>query len=142
MTTPGAVSPVQQLLSCFPIMLAPWYPRIASRDLDGGERLPVPLDPLNFAADHASDHRNPHLTAAPLDKRQASKRLFATGGSSEKVPFHPVRPRRLRGHKHDIANRASDPAETAARRGFCDSPGSTWSGSGDLGRYLVGDEAT
>src|SRR5215469_5818781 len=45
--------PAQHCELRFPIMLAPWCP-VMLRDLDGGEHLPVPRVPLNFAAGPAS----------------------------------------------------------------------------------------
>jgi hypothetical protein len=53
MIAPREMMPAQHSELSFPIMLAPWCP-VMLRDFDGGERLPVPLLPINFAAGSAS----------------------------------------------------------------------------------------
>jgi hypothetical protein len=53
MKAPREMIPAQQSEYRFPIMLAPWSP-VVLPDFDGGERLPVPRVPINFAAGPAS----------------------------------------------------------------------------------------
>jgi hypothetical protein len=53
MTAPREMMPAQQCEVRFPIMTAPWSP-VVLREFDGGERLPVPRVPINFAAGPAS----------------------------------------------------------------------------------------